>query len=777
MQYWRGCGCSIIPLPELRGGQDTQILMLDAARAAVFVLTLVVAAFSCAQPQQQQAGNHQWESKQYGHFAQEESLRELLNDFASSVSVPMIVSPGVDAVVSGSFPLVSASQFLTRIAETYELAWVYDGTTFYIYDIGEIERKTLDLPYTLAEEFSRQLQRLEIRGVPLSWAVLPAQNAVQVSGPPRFIELVSETVDWAIKGRAGEAGDWGYTVRVFYIKYGYVGGAADDIHGKGAKVASLAEMLAQLMNVSHISRVVGDTSRNRKLLGTGLVPDEQPPQAATAAPPSAKEQSPGSTAYITSDPRLNAIIVRDFESRMPIYERLIRQLDVPQDQMQIQVTILDIRETDAESLGVNWSGGGQRGDVDFSLNGPIDVSLVMDASTASRIIARVSALEEKGRSRVVSRPSVLTLDNHEASFQSNQTFYVRLGTERSEAVDLVPVSYGSILRVRPHLIYEPEERKIHLSVHVEDGTRGESGAAVTEVPEVSRTVIQTRAVIGEQQSLLIGGYSLRERIESKRRIPLLGHIPLLGRLFTWKRENTMNFDRYFVITPTIVDTAIEYGLHTGFDNMDSVYDEVLQPRARNSNQEQPEKEEGRRQEPVPKEESASGEGGEGDSETRPDAVLAESGKKIPPVAVDVQPALEEESASGEGGEGDSETRPDAVLAEPGKKTPPVAVGVQPAPQRQQRYSIAPGDTLWAIADRLRPSRQVSVQQTMVAIFKTNPDAFADDNIHRMRIGYALRIPGLSEIQGQDADTARNQIRAHQQSVGGYSQEKSPSGRK
>ena len=562
-------------LPEFAYGAGVQKQTVAVVKTTVFILAFVFV--SVAYAQSQQTAKKPWEEKKYGHFAQEEPLRELLYDFASSVSVPTIVSPNIKITVSGSFPAVSAIEYLAHITATYELAWVYDGTTLYFYDISEVERKTIELPRSLGQKFRSQLKNLGLRGEPLSWDLLPNQNIVQVSGPPRFVELISETVAWAVKDQAVETVDESYEVRVFSIKYAYVDEAMNKASGQEAKVTSLATMLGQIMNVSHINQVSSDTNPNRKLRGTGLVNETTPPPSTVA--PSSAEPDRKSMAYITSYPRLNVIIVRDLESRMPTYEQLIRQLDIPQEQIQIQVTILDIADTDIESLGLNWKASGQRGDLSFSLNNS-SINLTMDATTVGRIVARVSALQETGRSRIVSRPSVLTLDNREALFQSNQTFYVRLGT--NEAVDLVPVSYGSVLRVRPHVIQESEERKIYLSAHVESGTRG-SAADVTGVPEVSRTVIQTQAIISEKQSLLIGGYSIRERIDSKQRIPLLGSIPLLGRLFTSKHEKQTRLDRYFVITPTIVDATTEYNLHTGFDDINSSYTELLQNKGRSAN--------------------------------------------------------------------------------------------------------------------------------------------------------------------------------------------------
>ena len=131
-------------------------------------------------------------------------------------------------------------------------------------------------------------------------------------------------------------------------------------------------------------------------------------------------------------------------------------------------------------------------------------------------IVRLSALQTEGKSRILSRPSVLTLDNHEALFQNNQTFYVRLGApddgSQSAAVDLVPISYGVLLKVRPHVIYDGDERKVQLAVHIEDGRRLEAANDVGGLPQVAQNIIQTQAVIREGQSLLIGGYNVRERV-------------------------------------------------------------------------------------------------------------------------------------------------------------------------------------------------------------------------------------------------------------------------
>ena len=63
------------------------------------------------------------------------------------------------------------------------------------------------------------------------------------------------------------------------------------------------------------------------------------------------------------------------------------------------------------------------------------------------------------------------------------------------------------------------------------------------------------------------------------------------------------------------------------------------------------------------------------------------------------------------------------------------------------YRIQPGDTLWSLADAMRPDQSVSIEQMMLAMLRTNPEAFINENINGLKKGYILRIPDRSDIVG------------------------------
>ena len=74
----------------------------------------------------------------------------------------------------------------------------------------------------------------------------------------------------------------------------------------------------------------------------------------------------------------------------------------------------------------------------------------------------------------------------------------------------------------------------------------------------------------------------------------------------------------------------------------------------------------------------------------------------------------------------------------------------------------PGDTLWTIALKVRPNDSVSVQQTMLALQRLNPEAFINNNINLLKAGHVLRIPDAGDIREDSTQEAVAEVRAQNQ---------------
>jgi len=168
----------------------------------------------------------------------------------------------------------------------------------------------------------------------------------------------------------------------------------------------------------------------------------------------------------------------------------------------------------------------------------------------TRLNAVIRALEEKGAARVVSKPHVITLSDVEAILGASTEFFVRIAGDQE--VDLFNVPVGTFLRVTPHVFQDQSGNRIKLLVNIEDGAQA-VGQTVDSIPVVERANINTQAVINEGDSLLIGGLVRDSYSKSSYRVPVLGSIPGLGRLFRSDRNNATRVERLFMITPRLAN--------------------------------------------------------------------------------------------------------------------------------------------------------------------------------------------------------------------------------
>jgi type III secretion protein C len=209
--------------------------------------------------------------------------------------------------------------------------------------------------------------------------------------------------------------------------------------------------------------------------------------------------------------------------------------------------------------GNGSSGNGQPlfGDGTDLVRGSGALTSALIPVSGGKLLARIRALEEKGEAQLVTSPSVITLENVEASLRQDQTVFVRVAGR--EATDLFDVRTGVQLRVTPTVIREGDQLSFRLLVDVVDGSF--SDLRVDDVPSTRESSINTQAVVPANRTLLIGGYFVDRQSKNSRQVPVLGDIPLVGRMFKRTEDNRSRAQRYFFITPRLVDIQKEARLN------------------------------------------------------------------------------------------------------------------------------------------------------------------------------------------------------------------------
>ena len=498
----------------------------------------------------------------YAYFGNGDSLKEVLQNFAASYYMPSIIADTVVGEVNGKIGPMTPVDFLDHLANIYGFIWYFDGHTLFVYDGSASSQQIISLNYLPIKQLKKTLKKIGIWDGRFFWKEQLKEGLVFISGPPRYIELVSQTA-LLLDAKEGERQKSKLTVRTFPLKYAWATDKSFTFRGQQLTVPGVATILTRIIKGGGVAQVTKQGVPNPSMTPAESVSKSGEPSPKDGSEPSAEDPLNAGTVadevYINADPRLNAIIVHDLESKMPMYEELVASLDKPTSQIEISVSIIDINTQDLKALGVDWTNAGSSSDTEFTFkpfpNGaPAPNYTTIVSSALGSFNANLQLLADEGRVKIVSRPSILTLDNIEAILDNSSTFYVSVAS--NEDSELFPVTSGTVVQVTPRIVREEQGRRIHMSVNIQDGTGSQGTEDVgNKLPAVTNSSINTQAIISEQESLLIGGFYKEKDEEKLTKVPLLGDIPVLGHFFRAESTSKIKQVRLFLITPRIIGST------------------------------------------------------------------------------------------------------------------------------------------------------------------------------------------------------------------------------
>lgn len=519
------------------------------------------------------AGPVPWAEAPYSHYANSARLDTVLKEFAGSFSLSLKLGGGINGVVNGRFNAASPTDFINKLGGVYGFNWFTHAGTLFVSRADDQRVVYLPSAYNSTGQLRDALASLGILDARFGWGELPDQGVAMVSGPPAYVDLIERTV----KSLPSVAG--GQQVAVFRLKHASVDDRSIFFRDKEIVTPGVATILRNLIlgtggGRGGINNEAMASAAAQLRVAPPLVADlgaSAPAASATGtAPPGQPARASGGARVrmpsVQADVRLNSLIVQDIPERMPVYETLIRALDVPTPLIEIQAMIVDVNSQRMTELGIDW--GARLGRGGFGYNTPTATTTAsssalavnwaaakgaVDASTLSVsagnfLVSRLRALEGIGDATVQSRRSVLTLDNLGAVFDHSETFYIRTQGERVATV--TPVSAGTTLRVTPRVIRSDDKSIVQLTVDVEDGAVQDK--LVDQLPTVLNSGLSTQALVNEGQTLIVGGYSREQDVQRTDRVPVLGAIPVLGLLFSNKTTDRQQRQRLFMIKPRVV---------------------------------------------------------------------------------------------------------------------------------------------------------------------------------------------------------------------------------
>ena len=255
------------------------------------------------------------------------------------------------------------------------------------------------------------------------------------------------------------------------------------------------------------------------------------------------------------------IVIADEQTNLQI-EGLIEELDKPKSQVLIKVAFVELTHNDNSDLGIdaifNGSIGGEEGNAltagtAFDLGGSGGlVQLNYDDVSIS-----MNAMAEQGRLEILSRPSILTRNNREALISVGSLVpFAQSGNVNSVTGIAIPQyeyeSIGISLRVTPYIT---PHGLVELSLFPEISETTDEKIVVAEgleLPVFATRSAQTVVVTPNGKTVIIGGLMQDNKVETERKVPFLGDIPILGSLFKRTVKKDTKTELLIFLTPFIV---------------------------------------------------------------------------------------------------------------------------------------------------------------------------------------------------------------------------------
>ena len=520
---------------------------------------------------------------------QGETLKGFLQRLFDDLGIAVTLSPAVQeesGTLNGPRSGMAAAVFKS-IADSNGLVAYYDGSVAFIYKTRELSSRYFEIDPARVDAFREATVGFGLPDANDTLQIKAATGVVTARGTPRFLDQLAQLSSALRRPRAAAAATPRMTLRFISLKYAWAADTTFTVGNQRTVVPGVATILNQLLGEADTGgstvlppavsglRGKGLAALGNRLsaagqgggYGSAMESDDSSQPAPASRPAFRAAVEGGDTPRIVADPYRNALIIRDTPERLAAYEELVRKLDVESQIIQLDATVIDIDKTRIRQLGIDWTY--QHGNTGAAFGGgihPVDGmlnlaglqvnSIITDASTFT---ARINALEQEGVTNIVQRPQVVTLNDAEAVIESTQSVYVPVSGAFDE--DLFGVVAGTVLRVTPHIIVDNGRQRIRLLVTIEDGniqvtnqpTTGTNGQTLNQaVPSVVRNAVNTQAIIDVGQGLLLGGLNRRENTRTTSKIPLLGSIPLLGRLFRSDVTKHDTTERLFLISPQII---------------------------------------------------------------------------------------------------------------------------------------------------------------------------------------------------------------------------------
>lgn len=305
---------------------------------------------------------------------------------------------------------------------------------------------------------------------------------------------------------------------------------------------------------------------------------------------------------VSVDERTNVLLVQDTAKKLEAVRELIESLDIPVKQVLIESRVVIANDTYARDLGVRFGfnrameaggdsslliAGGKPGYIDgtFGIAPGIEnsgsgdeeeegggaealmvnlpsllggdrggaINFLVGRAGSYLLQLELSAMQQEGKGEIVSSPKVITSDQHKAVIVQGQEIpYLEASSSGATTVSFKEAVLK--LEVTPHIT--PDERVIMDLVITKD--KPDWTRAVLNVPPIDTKRVETSVLVGNGETVVLGGVFEQLSENAKESIPFLSDIPVLGYAFRQNTKRETHQELLIFVTPKIIKDSLKF---------------------------------------------------------------------------------------------------------------------------------------------------------------------------------------------------------------------------
>ncbi|WP_344702556.1 type IV pilus secretin PilQ [Halomonas cibimaris] len=275
---------------------------------------------------------------------------------------------------------------------------------------------------------------------------------------------------------------------------------------------------------------------------------------------------------VAVDQRTNTLMVQDTAEQLGVIIDTLDRLDVAVRQVQIEARIVIARDSASQELGVKWglSSGSSNGNVDLSgavtasgarENNGLSVDMGPGGSGATTfgfgylsgdilLDLELKALESEGKSQTISQPRIITANRRKATIsQGEERAYQSVDGNDNPDTEFKEANLS--LEVTPQIT--PDDRIIMDLVINKDSFRD---SEFDGEPPIDTNTIETQVLVDNGQTVVLGGILSTEELRQVAKTPLLGDLPVIGKLFRSTEKRNEKVELLVFITPRLLDDGL-----------------------------------------------------------------------------------------------------------------------------------------------------------------------------------------------------------------------------